>query len=75
MLATAAASTKGLGKPLRSPTYSGQALWSGRWQYGRLQKMREGEQAQLPHAWPDAVVGLEELLASRQTLVVQGMEN
>lgn len=37
--------------------------------------MREGEQAQLPHAWPDAVVGLEELLASRQTLVVQGMEN
>ena len=37
--------------------------------------MREGEQTWLPHAWPDMVVGLEVLLASRQTLVVRGMEN
>ena len=36
----------------------------------RLQKMREGEQSWLPCTWPDTVVGLEVLLASRQTLVV-----
>ncbi|CAM9732183.1 unnamed protein product [Rangifer tarandus platyrhynchus] len=74
-LATEAASTKGLGKPLRSLDILRSSPVERKMAIRRLQKMWEGEQTWLPHAWLDTVVGLEVLLASRQTLVVWGMEN